>query len=92
MQSQTPNKNKQFKSRFSDEVKKRYVALKNKGLVRHRPNFVHKPKPDHKTFFIDQADLEEENPKSPYDILEDDCVDEELENLLNQVLDQEQNS
>ncbi|KAI0994173.1 hypothetical protein K3495_g14009 [Podosphaera aphanis] len=80
-----PHKPRILQSRFSDEIKKRYTTLRNKGLKRYK-----NPKYNHKNFVVEQPESILECNKAPADLLESDDVDEELEDLFNQVLAEEQ--
>ncbi|KAI0994501.1 hypothetical protein K3495_g13682 [Podosphaera aphanis] len=68
--------------RFSNEIKKRYSALKNTGFRRFKPN--------NKLFVVEPMTLNNENPRSPADALEYDNIDQELEDLLDQILAEEE--
>ncbi|KAI0993300.1 hypothetical protein K3495_g14884 [Podosphaera aphanis] len=70
------------RSRFSNDLRKKYSALKRKGFKRLGSN--------QKSFLVEPMLPDDDEKKGPADMLEDDNVDQELEDLLEQVLAEEQ--
>ncbi|KAI0992247.1 hypothetical protein K3495_g15939 [Podosphaera aphanis] len=67
---------------FSDDLRKRYSAIKKKGFRRFRSN--------QKSFVVEPMIPDDNEQRSPADTLEYDNIDRELEDLLTQVLAEEE--
>ncbi|KAI0997840.1 hypothetical protein K3495_g10351 [Podosphaera aphanis] len=79
---------KPYTKKFSDEVRKRFLAFKNKNNTNLRSNFQHPSKSKHRAFVVEPQETYSSDTidRDAISKFEADNVDEEIENFLTEML------